>query len=287
MNSKNSRILFLALLTVAMHAVGAKAQTPRASCYVLCDLGKLQELGSDLKNLEGQISGLCAECLRSKKNFPYWSFQPGDGTAYPLLKVSVENEGTQWVLRASLALNVHDERPPWLGVLLQPGEIRQYGGLPADKELVQLIVDRFESNVVQANKGKIIETLEGSIPVLSVSASDVRIISPRVPVLAALPLSWEQYCDVANSKFMIKCRSTGAFVEIYSEGIGKPFVDPQSNSIYGIVVEYQTWKTEKIEQHLTDLDKLSPVAIYVKELNSWGQEGCNQLERAPAPDRAH
>jgi hypothetical protein len=286
MNSKNSRVLLLALLTIVMHAVGGNAQTPRASCYVLCDLRKLQELGGDLKKLEGQISGLCAECLRLRKNFPYWTFQPGDGTAYPLLKVSVENEGPQWVLRASLALNVHDERPPWLGVLLQPGEIRQYGGLPADKELVQLIVDRFESNVVQANKGKIVETLEGSIPVLSVSPSDVRIIS-RVPVLAALPLSWEQYCDVANSKFMIKCRSTGASVEIYSEGTGDPFVDPKSNSIYGIVVEYQTWKAEKIEQHLNDLDKLIPVAIYVKELNSWGLERCSQPERAPVPDRVH
>jgi hypothetical protein len=278
--------LWFALLMGAVHAVSTKAQTPRPSCYVLCDLGTLQELGSDLKKLESQISGQCAECLRLKKNFPYWTFQPGDGTAYPLLKISVENEGTQWTLRASLALTVHEERPPWLGVLLQPGEIRQYGGLPADNELVKLIVSRFQSNVVQANREKIFETLEGGIPVLSVSPSDVRIIK-RVPVLAALPLSWEQYCDVANSKFMIKCRSTGAFVEIYSEGTGDPFIDSKSNLINGIVVEYQTWKTEKIEQHLNDLDKLIPIAIYVKELNSWGEERCTQVERAPMPDRVH
>jgi len=123
---KNETRSFLsALLIATTFAVSrAGAEEPSPSCYVLCDLGQLREFGSKTKMLQDQTSQLIAERLKLKKNFPYWSFKPGDGTSYPFLRVSVVNDDRlQWLLSVSLVLNDHDEKGYWRGVLLKPGEV--------------------------------------------------------------------------------------------------------------------------------------------------------------------
>jgi hypothetical protein len=189
------------------------------------------------------------------------------------------------LLSVSLVLNDHDQRGPWNGVLLKPGEVTQYWGLPTGDNLVKIVVDRFESRIIQDYKDRIKEVLVRNVPVRSVTPSEIHVFSTSIPVQAALPLTWEVYCGVANSQFMIKCHWGRVLIEIDSDGTGGPYKDPNSNSIQGIIVEYKAWQREKIEQHLSDLNKSFPFAIYFRKLNDWEQEGCSQTESVSAPDR--
>ena len=170
---------------------------------------------------------------------------------------------------------------PWKGPLLEPGELIQYGGVPAAKNLAKMAGNRFELSVVQKNRNDITKSLEKYVPVRYVAGSEIHILSNGAPVWAALPLSWDDYCGVANSEFMIKCHMDGGLVEIDSDGLGSAFKDPGSNCIQGIVVEYKKSREDRIEQHLSDLGKLAPYAIHLQNLHDWEAEGCSQTDGAP------
>jgi hypothetical protein len=89
MKNKGCHFLCALLIVMAFAASCADAEEPSPSCYVSCDLSRLSELGSKTKILQDQTSEVIAERLKLKENFPYWIFQPGDGTSYPFLRVSV------------------------------------------------------------------------------------------------------------------------------------------------------------------------------------------------------